>query len=205
MLFKQILGVLIICFVLCNCVGYRSQLHKGEGDREQAIRNVIIDFANTYQTPRSYLKERDGKPFNVFVIRKWDTPMDDLFVISVLPWQAEITLQIQDSLGKVPRDFFPNRYLEKNEKLFLWNDGTNPLNKELLAVMDRFEILDSIDVKMELGLLPEDYEDTRMAIIDDKLKGVHYYLCKKNIEKYRKVKTNIALGYYDPPGLNCPD
>ncbi|AGC76980.1 hypothetical protein DDD_1853 [Nonlabens dokdonensis DSW-6] len=39
---------------------------RGKGNLDQARLNSMIDFAYKYKTPKKYLKERGGKPFNVF-------------------------------------------------------------------------------------------------------------------------------------------
>jgi hypothetical protein len=30
-----------------------------------------------------------------------------------------------------------------------------------------------------------------------------YYFCKRNLRKYKKVYSKIAMGYYAPPVLKC--
>ena len=40
-------------------------------------------------------------------------------------------------------------------------------------------------------------------INDDAKKGVDYFFCKKNLKKYKKVKTTKVLGRYAPPKMNC--
>ncbi len=186
-----------------NCTSYKSAMYKGEKGIEYARVNAITDFVNTYKTPRYYLKKREGKPFEVFVLIREKHLNKSTFVLSILPEYGDISLRVEDSLGKVPRSYFPNRYTIENEKLFLWNDSITPLQKDVLNVMDKYGVLDSVDVKRELGLLPNDFEDTRVITFDDRLKSVNYFICKKNIEKYKKKITNKAFGYYDPPKLKC--
>jgi len=202
-IFNKTILVLLFGFTLYNCVSYKNQLFEGKGGIEQARINIITDFANTYKTPRSYLKEREGKPFDVFWVTK-NKINGNAYVFSVLPdSQGYIPLKIEDSLGKVPNSYFPNRYEVEKGKLFLWKDSITPLRRNILNVMNKYGILDSTDIKRELGLLPDDFEDTRMVIIDDGLKGVDYYICKNHIEKYKKIVTNKAVGYYTPPKLKC--
>src|SRR5690606_11838355 len=182
---------------------YKRTFYEGNGDIEQARMNVISDFAHTYKTPNSYIKERKGKPFTIF--RMFDNEITEKFyVFGISPYNNNyISISIKDSLGKVPVSHFPNRYIIKENKLFLWRDNITPLSKEILNVIQEYGVLDSTDVKKVLGLLPDDFEDERLITIDDKLKGVNYYVCKSNINKYKKVKTNIAFGYYKPPKLKC--
>lgn len=189
------------CF--CSCNSSKDQLFRESGDVNLIYENVITDFANTYKTPKKYLEKRDGKPFDVFRINTEEVK-EDLLVLSISPENnGFIRLSITDTLGKVPNRNFPNRFEVRKNKLFVWKDSITPLRKDILEVMDQFGVLDSTDVKWELGLLPKNYEDSRLITIDDRLKGVHYFLCKKNPGKYKKVVTDIAVGYYNPPKIKC--
>lgn len=195
---------LIASTFLYNCVSYKSKIYEGQGGVIEARVNIMDDFIHTYETPKSYLKEREGKPFNVFTIWEEKPSSEKLYVFTVLPNnQKEIRLDPKDHLGKVPRIGFPNKFVEQEGKLFLWNDGTTPLKEEILNIMDKYQVLDSIDVKLESGLLPNDYEDKRMIVIDDALEAVDYYVCKNNVSEYKRVKNNKAFGYYQPPKLDC--
>ena len=185
--------VLLVCGSIIGCVSYKEQLFTGSGNVEQARKNVIIDFANTYKTPGSYLKERQGKPFDVFWVFMKQSK-DDLFVFSVSPeTDGHVSLSVEDKLGKVPVSYFPNNYEIKGGKLFIWKDSIAPLHKDVLNALEDFSVLDSTDVKRELGLLLNDFEDTRLVSIDHKLKSVHYYVCKGSIEKYKRVFTNRSF------------
>jgi hypothetical protein len=200
---NKILLVLLLSAALNSCTSYKSQLFEGEGTVEQARMNAIIDFVNTYKTPWSYLKERDGKSFDIFWVYE-NEKIKNLYVFNVSPEIDEnITLSIEDSLGEIPNSYFPNKFEVKEDKLFLWKDNVTPLRKEILVAVDGFGVLDSVDIKRELGLLPDDYVDKKVLTLDHSLKNTHYYICKNNIAEYKKVTTNKAFGYYDPPKLKC--
>src|SRR5690606_24220640 len=204
---KKITGLVLVAIFIISCATYKKELHHGEGTLEQARMNAIIDFANSsYKTPRKYLERRNGKPFDVFqVTERKIKKMQKHYVIGILPENdGHISLRPKDVIGK-PTDWFPTKFGEIDKKLFLWHDSLVPLSREVIEIIHTYGILDSISVKRDLGLLPEDFEDDRTISTDDKLKGVHYYFCKDDISKYKKVKTNIATGYYTPPKLDCPD
>lgn len=195
--------MLFFTLIILSCATYKSKLHVGTGNIEQARKNVIVDFVHTHKTPKRYLKKREGKPFNVFSFVREKSLDDDIYLLSILPNSETISLRIEDKVGEIPRDYFPNRYIVEERKLFLWNDGETPLQKDLLETMNKFGILDSTDVKMKLGLLPDDFEDTRMITIDDRLESYNYFICKSDISIVKKVVTWKAFGYYAPPKLNC--
>lgn len=201
--FKIILPILVFTIIFFNnCASYKNKLHVGTGDIEQARMNVIIDFVYTYKTPKRYLKE-EGRSFNVFSFVREKYLDDGIYLFSILPNNESISLRIEDKVGEVPRGYFPNRYIVADQKLFLWNDGETPLQEGLLETMNKFGVLDSIDVKMELGLLPDDFVDTRMIKIDDRLESYNYFICKSDISKFKKVVTFKAFGNYKLPKLDC--
>lgn len=206
---RNLTGLLFVGIFIISCATYKKDLYHGNGTLEQARMNAIIDFANSsYKTPRKYLERRNGKKFDVFWIYEYEKTQDslrDIFILSIIPEnQGYIDLQTKDIIGK-KTDWFPTKYKEINNKLFLWHDSLVPLSREIIEVIHFYGILDSTDIKMDLGLLPEDFEDTRMVRTDHGLKSVDYYICKGNISKYKKVKTNIGIGYYTPPKLDCSE
>lgn len=86
-----------------------------------------------------------------------------------------------------------SRYVIKNGKLFFWWDDNYPLTEETLAVFKEYDILTEV---MERGWIPD-------SSIDDAKKGAHYYFCRKDAFRYKRVVTNITTGYYEPPKLKC--
>ena len=201
--FNTIISIIFCAYILNSCLSYNDQLFRGGEDIGKARKNIIIDFANSYKTPRNYLKERNEKPFNVFWVFKKESKRN-MLIFSVSPeTNGHIPLGIKDTLGKVPKSYFPNNFEVRENKLFVWKDTITPLRKDILDIMDKYGVLDSTDVKRELNLLPKDFEDTRVVTIDHKLKSVHYYICKERIEKFIKIVTNKAFGNYDLPKLKC--
>ncbi len=199
-----IVGIFVITFIISCSVG-KNKFYTYTGTVEDAIILAVNDFSKTYKTQRYYLKERGGKPFNSFRVSVLDE--NGLFVIGISPNTRDLSLFLEHQIGKVPSDsmsFFPNKYIEMDNKLFYWKDNYTPLNKNVIEVLDSYNILDSTDIKLQLGMLPDDFEDTRVVTTGSKLKGVDYYFCKKQPNKFKKVLTNIAYGYYEPPKIKCP-
>jgi len=69
-----------------------------------------------------------------------------------------------------------------------------PLTKEMLAVLWKFDLL--CDDTEGLIQMPE-------FTTDNRLKGAHYYFCRNDLSRFRRVITNIGLGFYRPPRLRC--
>ncbi len=202
--FKSLVIIFTLIFSFINCsMSNTSFKNQNEEKIEKARENVVLDFIKIYKTPKKYLKKRNNQPFNVFWIFEDETNNQN-YIFDILPeTQNYISLNIEDSIGKVPKSNFPNRFIQKNNKIFLWNDGLTPLSKDLLNVIKKYIILDSTNVKLKKGLLPDRFLDDRLITTDDKLEGIHYYVCRNNTKHFRRIKTNIAVGYYTPPKLKC--
>ncbi|AGC76981.1 hypothetical protein LX97_03349 [Nonlabens dokdonensis] len=112
---------------------------------------------------------------------------------------------MDDRLGETPNSYFRNRFKEINGNLFVWKDTITPLKSDILQIIDKYKVLDSTDIKRRLGVLPKDFIDNRIVTMDHGLKSTHYYICKNQLNKYKKVKSSVAYGYYRVPDVNCPD
>lgn len=84
----------------------------------------------------------------------------------------------------------PTRYVIKDGKLFYWWDKNCTVTEEIIAVLWRYNILQTYSIIPDFSS-------------DDSQKGAHYYFCKNDLSKYKRVVTNIGLGYYKPPKLKC--
>jgi hypothetical protein len=88
----------------------------------------------------------------------------------------------------------PSRFIEKNGKLFYWWDDDYPLTEEVIAVLKKYNLFQ--DDNDGLITVPENPTN-------DAQKGAHYYFCRSDLTKYKKVVTNKGMGYYDPPKFEC--
>lgn len=84
----------------------------------------------------------------------------------------------------------PTRYIIKDGKLFYWWDKNNIVTEEIIAVLWRYNMLQTYSIIPDFS-------------IDDSQKGAHYYFCKNDLLKYNRVVTNIGLEHYKPPKLTC--
>ncbi len=84
----------------------------------------------------------------------------------------------------------PTRYVIKNGKLFYWWDKNCTVTEEIIAVLWRYNMLQTYSIIPDFSS-------------DDSQRGADYYFCKNDLSKYKRVVTNIGLGYYKPPKLKC--
>ena len=69
-----------------------------------------------------------------------------------------------------------------------------------------FNARHSITLLKKYGVLLEDADENFFSYnveVDDTRKELAIYFCKNNKSIFKKVKSNIAVGYYDIPKLKC--
>lgn len=167
--------------IMLSCSSFRNDLVK-TGGRNGVIHNAIIDFSNTTR-----LFKRD----TFFSIT---TGEDNKILIARIGKNGAKILLTRNAKIGARNNQIPTRFIEKKGKLFLWWDDDYPLTQEALDIYKKYNLL----------------QDDRGGIItvpdftnDDAQKAAHYYFCKNDLTRYKKVITNIGLGYYDPPSVEC--
>ena len=174
-LFLTFLGLVI------SCAPWKSNLNK-EGNYEVAVNNAIIDYLNTSQL---------NKEFNSYHVI--NVTNENSIGVSINgdtnKWQIG-DVNVGDN-----RKYFPSRFEVVDGKLFYWSDSTVAVSQELIDVMKKYDILDTI--KYPKNFIPDSNGLSSEG-------AVHYYFCKTNYLKYKKKESTIEIGYYDPPTLNCP-
>ncbi len=165
-----------------SCVSFRDRLIK-TGSQDEALQNAILDFSNSC---RLYKKDK------VFVVQVSKNEYDKFICILIGVNNMKLLLTEQAIVGSKGK--LPSRYIEKEGKLFYWWDNDYPLTEEALAIFHKYHILQ--DNKDGAIVLPE-FE------IDESQKDAHYYFCKNNLTKYKRVTTNKGMGFYDIPNLDC--
>jgi hypothetical protein len=168
--------VFIILLLLQGCATWKTSLSP-QGDYDSAIKNAISDFSNTTSL------FREDRTFSVGI----KNLNNGIIGISIL---GNVNKFIITEDGKSSR--LPTKYLEYKGKLFYWYDESYPLNKDIIDKLDKCNLIDSVKSIAFAKL-----------INDDAKKGMDYYFCKNNLLKYKKIKTNQAIGYYEPPKLDC--
>jgi hypothetical protein len=152
-----------------------------EGNQDDAIKNAIYDFSYSYK------KKTDS----VFYVYTKDID-PGVLGINIFGTYDKVLVSTEDSIT-FSYQGFPTGYFENKGMLFYWHDSTRTLTNDLISVFEKYNLIDTMIVNV---YIPE-------STIDHSKKGIDYYFCKKNLLTYRKVKTNLGLGSYDPPELNC--
>jgi hypothetical protein len=195
---KQILPLfMLFLLVFTDCKPYKSQLLK-KGDRNQVVQNTIIDFSNT-----SRLFAKDSVFFieiydtlHRMVLEKFDEDnfrwirgkvYKDILAITIIG--SDMKYLINDSSDITKNKNLPSMHIQKDGKLFIWNDESQIISDETLSILHEYNLI-TYDYLYDYG-------------VDDAKKGVNYYICRNNLLNYKKITGNLAIGYYDAPKLNC--
>lgn len=173
---------LIACLFLFSSCSTWKEVLVAEGNQNDAIQNAIYDFLHSGK-----LSKKDSV-FSVYTTNI----NDEILGVSISGDINTLLVVTEDSVEYSYRGF-PTKYFEQQGKLFYWDDSTINVTDDLVNALTRYNRVDTMIVNT---YIPE-------RIIDHSKEGMHYYFCKDNLLKYKKVKTNVAMGYYNPPNLNC--
>jgi hypothetical protein len=189
--------------VIFSCSSLKKSITTtNENLQETAIHNAILDFSTNCS-----LFKKDS----VFTVNFSDSVFSKGIFVQVdertykdgrtHEWKRGSLYNGIVAVGIITSDYqyyyseetkakLPSRYIIKNGKLFYWWDDNYSVTEEIITVLWKYNLLQT-DL-----IIPE-------FSIDDSQKGADYYFCKSDLSKYKRVITNIGLGYYEPPKLNC--
>jgi len=203
----------LITFVIVFLIGCGFFVKAGENIRDVAISNAILNFSNSCKLFKNDLVFSVSFEDTVFLLalnletahRYREKFYEDLVLVSIsahricveceedgLKFNDRFLYTAETTIGSKGK--LPSRHIEKGGKLFYWWDDDYPLTEEMLAILWKYDLL--FDDTERLVVIPQ-------FSIDDRLKGAHYYFCKNDLSKFKRVITNIAHGYYKPPKLKC--
>lgn len=165
--------IILFCFISlffsCKTI-YKDNLFQEEG-REKAILNVISDFSKSERS-------RNGNVFQIV-----DLENKGEFYRFLIDSEVRVELDTINILG-LKQSYYPSRYKEINNRLYIWSDSTVSVNQKIISIMDKYKAIDSTIFKIEKGLLPE--SDWPIVKNSENTKILSYYVCKKNVSIFSK-------------------
>lgn len=165
--------------------GCRTSLnYKTNGDINDAINNVILNFVNN-----NHQLLKNDAVFNVVFFEE-ENDKNDYYKLIIIGTENQ---HLYNKLKKPNDNRFPSNYTEVENKLFLWYDDTKKIDSLTISTYKRYNLL--IDDKN--GSIK--YLDSE--ILDDSKKGVSYFVCKNNLTKFEKHISNKSIKY--PKKLKC--
>jgi hypothetical protein len=193
---------LIILILLASCTPFKRALTK-TGNLNEAIQNALLDFSNTRRLHKKDVVFSVHHADTLFrmVLQKtnggyeWVNGWIYQGIMAVTITGSSDNRLLLTANAKVgSKGELPSRFFEKNGKLYYWWDNDYPLTQEALAVYQKYNLLQD-----DLGGLITIAD----FVLDDAKKGAHYYFCRHDLTKYKRVITNKGIGYYDAPNVTC--
>jgi hypothetical protein len=172
---------LLAVIVALGCTPFKHIVAQSE-DRNEIIQNVILDFSST----KLYRNN------TVFSVKTGDMD-ENILIVRIGKNNTKLLITSNAVVGSFSSSL-PSRFIEKQGKLFFWWDDYYPLTEEALSIYKKYNLLQ--DDEGSVITVPD-------FIIDDAQKAAHYYFCRDDLSKYKKIITNKGIGYYDPPKLRC--
>ena len=202
-----ILTSIFFLTIIVGCASFKAELYQ-EGSKNEAIYNAILDFSNTkklYKRDSIFYVTYTDSLYSMTMIKsgdqifgeynEWvpDKLYKELVAVSIGADYNKMLLTSNVKVGKKGIKI-PTRYIEKDGKLFYWWDDNYPLTQKALDVFEKY------------NLLQDDKDGTVLFLdftTDDAQKGADYYFCRNDLSKYKRIITNVGMGYYKPPNLSC--
>ena len=173
--------IIVVFFLLWSCSSWEKTMIV-KGNQDDAIQNAIYDFLNSEK-----IDKRDSI-FGIYV----KTISDEILGITIRADANPLLVVTEDNINYNYRGF-PTMYFENRGKLFYWDDPTKSVNTDIISIFTKYNLIDTMILNV---YIPE-------IMIDHSKKSVDYYYCKNNLQRYKKVRTKKAMGYYQPPKLRC--
>jgi hypothetical protein len=165
--------------------GCRTSLnYKTNGDINDAINNVILNFINN-----NHQLLKNDAVFNVVFFEE-ENDKNDYYKLIIIGTENQ---HLYNKLKKPNDNRFPSNYTEVENKLFLWYDDTKKIDSLTISTYKRYNLL----INDKNGSIK--YLDSE--ILDDSKKGVIYFVCKNNLTKFEKHISNKSIKY--PKKLKC--
>lgn len=185
---SKLFNVFMLCLVII-AVGCKStDAGKNSITMNNQLNVIIEDYC---KKNKSEIKE-----YKIFRIENRSPSEKNYFLYNVFPVYNDYiyTAGTDNSFS-----YLPTGYIEyKGEIFFIEEKEPVPPNKDLLKYLDSLHLLDSTNVKIQLGLLKEEDRVDRMYIKKEFLEGVNYVICKETPYKISKrVKTNRYINPED--------
>ncbi len=178
MKFQKLTSLLWFVVLSCNLVKSQST---SLTLFDKAIEIAINDFSKT----KAFKKDR---VFNI----SYKEISENILFISIL--ETEENKYLYSITKPVEENILPSRYIEKDNKLFIWWDDNKKVDQEMFDILKKYNMLKDDEGGWITFL---DYA------MDDKKKATNYYFCKNNLKEFRRIITNISGASF--PKLKCND
>ena len=181
------LGGLLLIFS-CKSVNKLSLFQTG--GIQEIMSNLIIDFSETVNTEK-------GKVYEFYM--RNDTENISVFGVDDNP---KVYMDTINYIGKKSR-YFPTKYKEINDRLYIWNDSTVAISKDFIQKLNEYKVVDSTIYRIQKG--ESSIDEWPTITTKESKKSYIYFVCKKDISKYVKKYTAKIKSNEDYTFISCND
>lgn len=195
---KQNVIYITTMLLLFGCSSFNGTMIKtGESIKDIVIQNAILDFVancNLYKKDSLFFVSFEDTVYRQKLKQitniKFELTQENAFYDGIVAVSIIKGGNYQYYYSEGTKVKLPSRHIIKDGKLFYWWDDKYPVSEEMIAVLWKYNLLQTDFIIPEFST-------------NDNQKGADYYFCKNDMSKYKRVITNIGLGYYKPPKLKC--
>lgn len=164
---------ILLLFILSSCVSNRTD----KAVNQDRFTIIIEDYISHN---KSYIKK-----YNMFSIID-ETPLNkNYYFYKLLPIHSGNAYVMSSN-----HPYLPSNYIEYKDKVFFIEDDKGIPNPKVLDYLDSLDMLDSTNIKIELGLIDPENAVYRKYTTDSSLEGVDYIFCKdKPLQIKKKIKS----------------
>ena len=186
---KKLLLLSVITSMFCSCHSTKNYDYKHIECHEipkEAVNIAIADYSKRLK--------RQENPDNVVAVQVRVYPTTtDWFYIAMIPWQLYVDNDsgkcyltnrflvswLDENMGRIPPDWIPSDYLEKDGILYVWHDLQVVMTENFKSILAKYDLLH----------YPED--DAMTVTLDGSY--ISYIFCKTNYKRryYRRVKASF--------------
>ncbi|WP_339625035.1 hypothetical protein [uncultured Winogradskyella sp.] len=185
-----------VLLIVVNCSS-KKQSMKDSHSIDSTIDKTILDFSKTDDlfkgytvfeiTQREVLQHVKGNIDSTKYRLVNGRPHQSLIQVIVKVSDLHIEATLASEIGTKSK-IIPSRYHIKDNKLFYWWDSNFEVTQDTFDTLTSFGVINTQEKTIESN---------------EGQKGVNYYFCSNNTEKFIKLESNEALSSYNTSPLFC--
>ena len=179
---KNIIWVLLVS-VIHSCKSSKS-LSANNFIENKYISIAVNDFLK---------KTNSSKKHQVFMVSVSDSIGTDGELVGVAIGEFNYKLNFSNGLTSGSSNGIKVGFKEIDGSLFFWRSSTYSDYDSSISVFKKFNVLMTADEVIS-GMSPGSFGWN---------KGTHYYFCKNNVAKFKRLKSRKGMGYYQAPSIKC--
>jgi len=129
----------------------------------------------------------------VFIVSVLDSIGTDGELVGVTIGEYNYKLNFSNDLTSGGKKGIKVGFKEIDGNLFFWRSSTYSDFDSSISIFKKYNVLMTED-EVKSGMSPGSFGWK---------KGTHYYFCKNNVTKFKRLKSRMGIGYYQAPSIKC--